>query len=140
MSVTYAQCKEFFLSQQPLIKRLRDELPELGIYRCGRNMIFIGEFHESPYDDQLITREVVMRGTFDGKGWSLSPIKIQLDFGDEGVAEEFVISESDNDINQARQIIADQVDNWKFPADKLVKANKLLDQIALARGQILSCV
>lgn len=138
MKPTPQECREFFERQEPLLKRLNDELENISIHRFGRYMIFEGTFYETPYDDQVFTRNVVMRAQFDGHGWSFDPIKGELDFGDEGVIEDIVANEPGDDPDASLLKIRGMLDEWKFPESSLDKAGLILNELIQARTQIMA--
>jgi hypothetical protein len=138
MKPTRQEYKEFFQRQQPLIKQLRDDLEHISIHAFGRDMIFEGTFHESPCDDQLFTRNVVMKAQFDGKGWTVGPIKGELDFGDEGVVEDLVVNEIGDSIEESRLKLRGMMTEWRFPEVALEQANLIIDQLIEARTRILA--
>lgn len=138
MKPTLQECRKFFESQEPLIKRLNKELDNIWIHRFGRTMIFEGTFYETPHDDQVFSRNVVMRAQFDGQGWSLGPIKGELDFGDEGVVEDVVANEPGDDPDASLLKIRGMLNEWKFPESSLEKAKLILNELIQARTQIMA--
>lgn len=140
MNPTLQESKSFFLRQHLFLARLREELEHISIHPLGSNMIFEGTFYETPYDDQLISRNVVMKATFNGRGWSVGPIKGELDFGDEGVAEDIELNQAGESIESSLLKLKGMMSEWRFPETVLDEAAGIIGEMIQARARILAAV
>ncbi|MBI6727132.1 hypothetical protein YA0089_26320 [Pseudomonas viridiflava] len=135
---TRQECRDFFQRQKPFIVQLCQGFEHISACALGSDMIFEGTFHESPFDDQLFTRNVVMRAQFNGVGWTVGPIKGELDLGDEGAVEELVINEVGESVESSRLKLKTMMGEWKFPEKALDQADLIIAQMIEARTQMLA--